>query len=486
MPPIAPPGVPVSWASPGPNMLSSATKSISGSVGDVTFGPIPFGRSGSNCFGGNGAPLRCTVTVPARAGNHQLLTLRTFAGPSITKQTLANAASFVDLFPGKNHVVAQPIAIADRIAVSSSQKVVMQGQWSPLALTLYAIDASGTAVPSIYAKSKVDGKLIVDASLSVSGFVTNQYSYLKCCGTQAQIVYNGIKDVPETITASVNGYPPARTMVQTSPGPTAEAPILVTNSWGNYAYLAEYAAGATGNAAPVRSIVPHFPIFGENATGGFWGGSIARANWGGGLGEVILPNGFTPSAIDGSGNLYALNAQEYGPCLIEEFPGGRFGVLQPVRRIDCSRYLRGQINPDSIYADAAGNVYLSLESLGYYPVNEILEYSATSGSGKIAASRTIAFSGYGFPSIAGSDNAGNFYALFDGNLYEYAPGSTAGTQLLNGVIASSAAVDGAGDIFIGINSPPTVEKFAAGSSTAAWTISGSSTQLANPQVIPPP
>ncbi len=166
------------------------------------------------------------------------------------------------------------------------------------------------------------------------------------------------------------------------------------------------------------------------------------------LGTITIPQStaepnppyYQPVARDQQGHIYAINN---GSCAFEEFPANTYGKVSPIRSVTC---------PGTLYAlpafDDAGNVYISPSNTS--PM--ILEYPPT-GSGNVPPIRTISMSNPDEGSFLalGVDGGGNLYALLSGypypnRLYEFAPGSTTGVQILSGVSITTFAVDDAGDI----------------------------------------
>jgi hypothetical protein len=491
LPTIQAAGSTIDWSSK-PNLLSQATRSISGSIGSRPFGPIALSASQAGCAAATGG-LSCAISVHAPAGRAQSLVLWTYATTNGIGKPLATATATLNIYRSqKNYAAPAVYGIARSVGVRARDAVVHQGAWLAEPLLVYGIDAARQTIPST---AVVDGTgaPVESVSIKLSGFVnetiTGDDGNYSCCGIIPPIfAYDGLALGTETFAAQATGLPARTNTLKALPGPATPLATLITSS--SYhatpyyvSFVGAFASNANGNAAPLRTFVPAAggQAFGEDAEGNFWVGSTHYSNAGKVLGTVALPAQTSAVARDKAGNLYALSTDP-AHCAAYEYRAGRYGHPAPIREIDFS-------NCDSanLTVDDAGNVYISIDSQTYgQPNAEIFEYAARSGSGTVAPMRTITSPSTGYNAFSGlaTDAAGNLYALYVGStpsqLLEFAPGSTTGTPLLAGVSVQSFAVDDAGGIYARVYSAPgtgSLDYFPPGSSTPAQVIVGSATQL---------
>jgi hypothetical protein len=499
LPPIQPAKTPISWATPGPNLLSPATKSVSGSIGGRKFGPIRLRSGVSNCQSADaGLPLRCTITVKAAVGQGERLILRTFAAPSVSTKPLATSSEIVDIFAGKNALKARLLGLAEHLFARTGVHIVQQGQWQLLPILVYATDASKSVIPNAQVRG-ANGKIIKDLQIQFTGFFDGtacsivQCGSVSCCGYNSFFNYDGVETGREDLVTTATGYAATTSHIRALAGPSEPATLLVSNAYNaspSQSALTEFLLGSSGNVAPIRAIQPGGNVFGEDAGGDYWDGSTHYSNVGKVLGTLTPPRGFVLSAADASGHVYGVEASppESGDiCLLAEFPAHKYGSQKPIRQINCAQELNGGY-AGTIAVDAGENIYLTINPAPYSSLQPtIYEYAANAGSGNVTPVRTITIdtgtSNIG-AAIVGTDTNENLYVLGNNELLEFAPGSTTGRQILAGVSIAPKAVDGAGDIF-GVNTavPPAVEEFPVGSLTPSSIITGSETQLSNPGAI---
>jgi hypothetical protein len=361
-----------------------------------------------------------------------------------------------------------------------------QGQYSTSTLMSYAYDAAGHLIHGQLGNSAtIDVRLTGFVNQNISETCTESYcTPLQCCGFVSTFNYNGIATGTETIrTMSEVSYNPSTTKVTVQPGSSQLATVLV-NASGQSAFLnLQFASGTYGDPAPVRALELGGSMYGEDTSGNYWVWTTHYSNTGAVLGTITIPQStaepdpayYQPAARDQQGHIYAINNSN---CAFEEFPANTYGKVSPIRNVTCP----GRLFVPPAFDDA-GNVYIAPSNTSAM----ILEYPPT-GSGNVPPIRTITMSnpdGGSFGAL-GCDASGNLYALLSGypnRLYEFAPGSTTGQQILTGVPITTFAVDDAGDIsvlyqvYAGTLAPASLEFFAAGSSTPLGTISGSTSQL---------
>jgi hypothetical protein len=487
LPPIQPKNVAIDWSS-HPNALSSATRSVAVTIAKKTFGPIALSSAQASCQTSTAGRV-CTVTIDAAARNNASISVATYAKKAGAADELAAGTMTVSIFKGQTNLAKPSMyGIVRSYAVKPQQSTLTQGFAAGDPLTIYGVDAAGTAIPGSMLVS-ADGKFIKKFNLKFSG-PTVQPSHLHlCCGIAATFVYDGVQNGTETITASAKGDASATGSgtVTILPGTTVSAQLLtrgtstIPGTSGVLSFIEEFPLTADGNVAPTRTFLPPWPynFFGEDANGDVWAGSTRVTNRGAPIGTVDLAVGERPIAADSKGHLYSYTSS-YPNCTIVEYPARAYGSLKPVRQID----IPSCDSIGSVAVDRTGNVFVSPSSPA------ILEFPPT-GSGSLTPTRTIAL-----PASAGEldvDAAGNVYALvYAPNnptppLEEFAPGATTGTHILSGVALQNFAVDDAGDIYACVlaGQQCSLEYFPAGSNTPSRTISGSNTLLVGDPIVVP-
>jgi hypothetical protein len=467
---------PFSWEPPVVNRLSSATGSISGTVGTSKFGPIALGSGAPACGAATpGGPLKCVITVNAPLGTESL-TMNTYATGKI-KAPLATGTQSVQVFSGTNYATATLAGIARRVA-TIIEGTLRQGAFTTPPILAYGIDAAGRPIPgSISQGLQIGVQLTGFQTISLSR--TCNYGDCRptyCCGIISTFPYDGLATGRETVrTTSTASYNPVLTYATVQPGNTALATLLVQQTVAQSrdsfpTLLMQFAQNAAGNTAPAR-VVETSGVFAEDASGDYWAGSTHYSNLGAKLGSVNVGN-YGPSAIDAQGHLYST----IQGCGFSEYPANSYGTLKPTRTVTCTGDATG------FTVDAAGDVYLSFEYAN--GAATILEYGP-SGSGSVPPIRTITTQTGGYASYQqlATDASGNLYAHMFGSsgLFEFAPGATIGRQLFPSLSVLAFAVDNAGDVYVAAEGsskgPFSLEVFAPGSTTPARVLSGSAARL---------
>ena len=215
-----------------PNLLSSATRSISGSIGTRKFGPIVLSPSQPFCQS-DGPGLACTLEIAAVPGPTQKLRLATYATTNGKGPVLAAGTSTLSVHRGRNDVVAALFGLAAQIAVRPQADVVRQGSWQPVPLVIYGIDAAKAAIPAVSVLNR-RGTASVDAvKVTLTGFLNATAgaasdSPLTCCGIAGPVfAYDGLHTGRETFTARAAGYASYSTRLTVLPGSKAPATIVI-------------------------------------------------------------------------------------------------------------------------------------------------------------------------------------------------------------------------------------------------------------------
>jgi hypothetical protein len=477
---------PIDWASK-PNMLSSATRSVSGSIGTRKFGPIVLSATQSFCRNdANG--LACSLQISALPGSGQTLQLSTRATANGKGPVLAAGTSTLDVHRGRNDVVPGLFGLAQHIAVRPQSAVVRQGSWQPEPLVIYGIDAANATIPAVAVLNR-RGTAPVDAvTVKLSGFLnataaSSTGEPLVCCGLAGPVfAYDGLHSGRETFTANAAGYASYATHLTVLPGSNAPATIVLASTYSDdpgssyIDFIEQFSTNASGNAMPVRSFVP--PASGklgaEDAAGNVWIGGTHLSNTGAVLGRVAVPEHTESVAVDGDGNLYTA-----APCGVNEYPAGRYGTPNPIRHLD---FPNCKAN-DDLAVDRDGNIFISFQAASPAQTSEIHEYAAGTASGYVKPVRTI-FAADGTFIGLDTDGEGNLYALNVAatayQLLKFSPGSTAGQVLLTDSIGAFA-VDDRGGIYASVSSgspnSASLEYFPPGARTPAQIVSGSATRM---------
>jgi hypothetical protein len=503
LPPIQPKGSAIDWSAL-PNSLSSATESVSGTIGKKAFGPIALSSSESSCQTSS-TGLVCTVTVNAAAGTNVPVDIATYGKKTGTNDKLAIGTTTLSIFKGQSNVVKPAMSgIARSIGMSPQQTSLTQGFVANDRLAIYGVDAAKHAIPS---SSIVDASGAVQKKFDIafSGPVSVPKSTHGCRRSEAQcwgyvrsFVYDGLQSGTETIVVSVKGFPDATESVNVLPGTATLAPLLTQGSLtvpslvpdGQpkvLSFISEFALDATGNVAPTRTFIQGFaPSYGEDSKGNFWEGATHLSNRGAVLGTVAVAPGYQPVYVDAKGHLYAFSTNP-DQCTLNEYSRGADGATKLLRQITMGSCQDSGI---SIAVDRAGDVFTSLSAAS----PEVNEYPPT-GSGALSPTRTIPVTSTAYASVGlDTDASGNLYVLTSSDngtvqwqLSQFAPGATTGTQRLGGTNVQNFAVDDAGDIYgcVTTGGAYALVYFQAGSDTPSRTISGSNTMLnCDPILVP--
>jgi 6-phosphogluconolactonase (cycloisomerase 2 family) len=226
--------------------------------------------------------------------------------------------------------------------------------------------------------------------------------------------------------------------------------------------VTEYAAGANGNVAPIRTV-------------------------GGALTGISYP---AAVAVDASGTLYVANY--HNPGSVVEFAAGANGNVAPTNTI--SGGLTGLDDPEGLTLDAAGTLYVGNS---FFP-GSVTEFAA-GASGNVAPIRTISgnLTGLVTPFGVALDAAGTLYVANynDASVTEYAAlasGNVAPIRTLSGAstglnnFPSGVAVDAAGTLYVTSNEPGSVTEYGAGANgnvAPGRTIKGAVTGLNEPEGV---
>ncbi len=247
----------------------------------------------------------------------------------------------------------------------------------------------------------------------------------------------------------------------------ATAGVTVTVSAGTPFYVANqdnnsvtvYAAGASGNATPIATMV------GDNT-------------------HLFRPSGI---ARDGAGNSYVINFEQ----LVTVYAAGASGNAAPI-----AMFPSGQ-EPLGIALDRAGNVYVTDPDDNHF-IDAIFVFAAGAGNPTLTAAIEGSNTGLQRPSGIALDGAGNIYVTNRRNnsITVYAAGASGIANAMPTATITGGntglsepfgiALDGAGNIYItnfGNNSVTVYAAGASGNAIPTATIAGSNTGLAAPAGI---
>ena len=197
LPAIQPQNARVDWAS-GPNLLSAATRSVTGMVGTHAFGPVALSTSQTGCEATSGG-LGCTFSIRVPSGDNQRLQLQTHASKNGTGPALATATLTLNVRPGAERFAAPHVfGIARRIAAGPLDATVHQGTWQPVPIVVYGVDAAKAPIPSAAVVDRSDARIESVAAVTLSGFVNatlkgSDDAPIACCGiTDRTFSYDGL------------------------------------------------------------------------------------------------------------------------------------------------------------------------------------------------------------------------------------------------------------------------------------------------------
>src|SRR5437667_153373 len=370
---------------------------------------------------------------------------------------------------GSNTDLSYPVGIA----LDTTGRIYVANASTNDNITIYAPAASGNATPiDTIAGSNTGlnagGALALDSAGNL--YVANYY------GSSITVYAPGASGnaTPSTTIAGSN----AGLSWPWGIARDAADNLYVVNSWSSIGStsITVYAAGASGNVAPIATI----------------GGSSSTDNTG-----LNYPVGI---ARDGAGRLYVTNP---GPNTVTVFAAGATGNATPATTISTISPANQTGYPTGIALDPARNVYVTNNQYratgsGIYP--SVTVYAPGAG-GTAAPTRTItgAHTGMNGPVGIARDAAGNLYVANAGNsccglgnsITVYgagARGDAAPTATIVGGntgldAPSGVALDAAGHLYVANadgNSITVYGSRATGNATPSATITGGSTGLNRP------
>lgn len=505
LPPIvAPKPLPTPIGPATPYYLSSGTRSVSGSFGTATFGPIDVSASSSNCTAVAGGGRSCTIQVKVPSGTFGLQ-LATYGAKKSFGRLAVVPKTRVEVLPGVLNYVKplKWVGVATGVTITSSRTKLTQFKPAQILLTVTGVDGSGARIPEAALIGAGGGRFGVETtaagaykqSLDVVTFAPTAWAY------------NGRYDgkVTFTATASINKKTVATSsvVVKLAPGNASGIGQIIAASvsspYNSPISIVEFTASAVGDVAPLRTINGTGRPFGATSNGNFWMATRASAQQFDTLGDVLgsVPSPtrgqyLSASTVDASQNIYgAYNANNEYSCLgtlhFWVFAAGSFGKT----------VTRELIGPTACAAselavDGTGVLYVYLQTEYSGPSNpEVLEY-APNTSGNVPPALTI--SNVFLRNLVG-DVAGNLYALEypsasgnngPGTLVKFAPGATTYTTVLPSVSVGAFALDSHDNIYAEVPTSPTtfqIEEFLAGSTTPTRIVGGSKTTLVIPAGI---
>ena len=237
-----------------------------------------------------------------------------------------------------------------------------------------------------------------------------------------------------------------------------------------------YAAGASGTATPIRTITPVSGSF-------FYVGGMQ---------------------VDAAGNLYVASSNSYyysttkGGAIVV-YSATANGAATPTRVISGSNTGFAVTSPSALTVDASGTIYVSNEPTSTIPP-QIVAFSSTA-TGNVAPVRTISgantgLAGYYFVSQLAVDGAGNVYVgVTNGfNAIEVfgsmATGNVAPTRTITGAatgfhLTEGVAVDGAGNVYVStFDSTQTIPAISVFSATANGNVAPTATFTSTAWTLP--
>jgi hypothetical protein len=481
----------------GTYLLSSGTRTISGTFGKVTFGPLDISAGSKNCQAAAGGRT-CTIQVPVPAGTSDLRLL-----------TYGAQASFGPLaLMGKTRVLIRPgvlnyapplrwFGIAHKVKITATPRTLTQFKPSQSILTIYGIDGSEAPIPE---SGLVDAS---SAGFSTTTVATGAYKQSPDVKnfTPFTWTYDGRFAGTETFTTT--GYVRKKAVATASvtltitPGNSSSIGQILAASvafpGSSDVSIVEFTNAALGNVDPLRNVQGVAAPYGMQSDGSFWMLTNRYDTIGDVLGRIAPPKPgqvATASAVDAAQNeyvayepandnacsqdlhIYVFAANSYGKTTTRDIQS-TLGCSASDLTVDGAGVMYAYI-PPSFYGKAAGTVY---------------EF-APNTSGNVPPERTIPDI---FLANLVGDKAGNLYALYSAtasgtpsNLVVFAPGATTWKPVLPGVTVSAFTLDSKGNIYAEVPVSSTafqVEVFPAGSTTASRVIGGSKTTLTIPAGI---
>jgi hypothetical protein len=485
-------------ATPGPAkpyFLSAGTRSISGTYGKVSFGPLDLSASSPNCVAATGGGRNCTIQVQVPAGTQDLR--MTTAGAKTKFGPLAlMGKTKVKIRPGvMNYVPALKwFGFAHKVRITATPKNLTQFTPSQTTLMVYGVDGSGNVIPEtgLIDLSTVGFITVTTAtgaytqSLDVPNFTPTTWAYDgRRDGTET---FNTKASVGKTVVAT------ASVSIQIAPGNASSiGQVIAASGQSPGISVVEFSAYAVGNVAPLRTLPSSGSPYGVQSDGSFWMGQQRFDTLGDVLGQVKNPHPAdfaTAQTVDSAQNEYGAyiptgDSSCSGNAHILVFAANSYGATQ-TRNIT----MPAGCSPTELAVDGPGVLYAYVAP-SYYgsATGTVLEFPANT-SGVVPPSHTI---GNIFLSNLVGDSAGNLYALYSASagtppttLVKFAPNATTWTTVLPGVTVSAFALDSEGDIYAEVptsSSAFQIEEFLAGSTSATRVIGGSSTNLTVPAGI---
>ncbi len=487
-----------------PAYVSASTKSASIAVSPGTTPPVVV-----NCA------TTCSGQIAAPAGN-DTFTVSLFDQPNGAGHTLSTGSTMQQIAIDRANIVNVTFeGVVASIAVSLSPGSVTRGTAATVAVAVSGLDADGNTIvgPGTYADANGNPLTISLADSDTSGATTLSQTKVTAPSTPVTLSYNGGAIASATITASTTAIvPKTATLTVTT---TAAQHLYVASADGNAINV--YVAGASGNAAPVRVIAgPATHLSFPDALAFDAAGDLLVAESGGGNAEV---DAFAPTASGNVAPLYTLVPSPGGGAaqglaidphgaLSESFCGtcfftGADGVATYTLSSHGGTQIRslggsatGINGPYGIAYDSTGNLYVASSSIVVF---------APGASGNVAPSRTIS-TGIAVPSGIALDAANDLF-VSDGttttsaSIPVYAPGTSSPARTLSNVVndvfsgAPGIAVDAAGDVFVPSETPcgaltgapcaarNAIAMYAPGAGAPGRVIAGAATGLDDPDHV---